>query len=92
MVVIGIIGILSAVIYPLGSTYLRQSRDTARESALRQLAQAHSVYYADHDSSYPDPYNAMTDTHLVGCVRADLLLGKYMNVVPVSPSGKGYDE
>ena len=52
MIVIAIIGVLAASLFPMMSGYMAKSRDTARVSDLRNLNTAISSYYHD-TGSYP---------------------------------------
>jgi type II secretory pathway pseudopilin PulG len=47
MIVIGIIGILSASLYPSLASYLSRGRDTTKISEIRQLHTAILSYQAD---------------------------------------------
>lgn len=56
MIVIGIISILAAVLYPLGAGYFERARDTSREKALEQISLGLLSYYTDF-SQYPESAN-----------------------------------
>jgi type IV pilus assembly protein PilE len=47
MIVIAIIGILAAALFPMLTGYMGRSRDTARLSHLGQIASATQNYYTD---------------------------------------------
>jgi type II secretory pathway pseudopilin PulG len=47
MIVIGIIGILAAALFPSLSSYLSRGRDTAKISEIKQLNTAIILYKAD---------------------------------------------
>lgn len=53
MIVIAIIGILAAALFPSMSNYLKRSRDAARTSHLKDISTAVGAYYADKER-YPD--------------------------------------
>lgn len=53
MIVIAIIGILAAVLYPAMTGYFERSRDTNRQGGLRNIALALSAYQIDK-SQYPE--------------------------------------
>lgn len=50
MIVIAIIGILAAVLYPSLTGYLEKTRDTKRQSDVRAISQAVSQYYSDRNT------------------------------------------
>ena len=52
MIVIAIIGILAAALFPSMTGYLKRSRDTARASHLKDIANALGAYYSDQER-YP---------------------------------------
>jgi prepilin-type N-terminal cleavage/methylation domain-containing protein len=56
MIVIAIIGVLAAALFPAMSGYLSRSRDTARVSHVGQIITASSTYFSDHES-----YDAIVD-------------------------------
>ena len=61
MIVIAIIGILAAALFPSMTGYLKRSRDAARTSSLKDISTAVAAYYADKER-YPDGYQ--------GCVNS----------------------
>ncbi len=75
MIVIAIIGILAAVLYPAMTGYFERSRDTNRQQALRNVSLALSAYQIDN-SRYP----------LVGATRCVQALSGQLN----GPSGASY--
>jgi prepilin-type N-terminal cleavage/methylation domain-containing protein len=52
MIVIAIIGILAAALFPSMTGYLKRSRDTARASHMKDVSTALGAYYADQER-YP---------------------------------------
>ncbi len=52
MIVIAIIGILAAALFPSMTNYLKRSRDAARASGLKDISTALGAYYSDKES-YP---------------------------------------
>ena len=52
MIVIAIIGILAAALFPSMTGYLKRSRDTARASNLKDIANSLGAYYSDQEK-YP---------------------------------------
>ena len=52
MIVIAIIGILAAVLYPSLMGYLERTRDTNRQQAMNQVGTALGTYFADMNA-YP---------------------------------------
>lgn len=49
MIVIAIIGILAAVLYPSLTSYLERSRDTNRTTSMRNISTAIGTYYTDNN-------------------------------------------
>jgi prepilin-type N-terminal cleavage/methylation domain-containing protein len=79
MIVIAIIGILAAALFPMMTGYMARSRDTARLSHLSSISTALGVYLSD-SNGYPDPSNT-------SCVNTGALLS-YMTTVPKDPSNQ----
>jgi prepilin-type N-terminal cleavage/methylation domain-containing protein len=52
MIVIAIIGVLAAALFPSMTGYLKRSRDTARASHLKDISNGLGAYYADQER-YP---------------------------------------
>jgi type IV pilus assembly protein PilE len=83
MIVIAIIGILAAALFPSMTNYLKRSRDAARSANLKDISTAIGAYYADMER-YP--------AHNNGCVPvATLTGGKYMDKVPTDPTSTRTD-
>lgn len=81
MIVIAIIGILAAALFPSMTGYLKRSRDTARQSSMKDITTAVGAFYADKEV-YP---NAAAN----GCVNSGTtgLYSAYMpKGVPKDPS------
>ena len=53
MIVIAIIGILAASLFPLMTGYLERSRDAGRIAALNNVKSVLQTYYADNNGAYP---------------------------------------
>ncbi len=66
MIVIAIIGVLAAALFPAMSGYLARGRDTARISHVGQIITAASTYFSDFEN-----YTAIVDTN--GCVNSGAL-------------------
>ncbi len=83
MIVIAIIGILAAALFPSMTSYLKRSRDTARISNLKDITSAIGAFYADRER-YPD-------ANTLGCVGTGANVGLTANYmpkgVPVDPQG-----
>ncbi len=81
MIVIAIIGILAAALFPSMTGYLKRSRDTARISHLKDITTAVGAYYSDKET-YPNT----SPTGVVGCVNTGELTTSYMpKGVPTDP-------
>ncbi len=78
MIVIAIIGILAAALFPSMTAYLKRSRDAARTSGMKDISTAVGAYFADRER-YPD--------HDKGCVNSGQLNVNYLpKSVPLDPS------
>lgn len=82
MIVIAIIGILAAVLYPSMTGYFERSRDTNRQGALRNVSLSLSAYQIDN-AKYPE----ITGSTGSGCL--DSLSGSlkpsYITNIPTDP-------
>ncbi len=77
MIVIAIIGILAAALFPSLTTYLKRSRDAARASNLKDISNAVGAFYSDREGY---PYGT-------GCITASQLGTSYMEAgVPTDPT------
>jgi prepilin-type N-terminal cleavage/methylation domain-containing protein len=82
MIVIAIIGILAAALFPSMTAYLKRSRDAARTANIKDITTALGAVYSDKET-YPD-----ASTVIAGCINTGTLItGKYMDKVPKDPSG-----
>lgn len=83
MIVIAIIGILAAALFPSMTSYLKRSRDTARVSNLKDITSAIGAFYADKEN-YPD-------ANTIGCVGSGATRGLTVNYmpkgIPIDPQG-----
>ncbi len=78
MIVIAIIGILAAALFPSLTSYLKRSRDAARSAHVKDISTAIGAYYSDRER-YLD-----TGT---GCITSALLGTSYMEAgVPTDPT------
>ncbi|MDD2693726.1 MAG: InlB B-repeat-containing protein [Candidatus Gracilibacteria bacterium] len=85
MVVIAIIGVLAAALYPQIGKYASRGRDAGRITAIANIGSALDSSRFDYDGKYPD--------HVGGCVPMNMLLTKkYLMTEIISPSGTGYNE
>ena len=77
MIVIAIIGILAAALFPSLTSYLKRSRDAARAAHLKDISNAVGAFYADREM-YPSSGS--------GCMSASILGASYMEAgVPADP-------
>ena len=85
MIVIAIIGILAAVLYPSLMGYLERTRDTNRQQAMNQVGTALGTYFADMNA-YPSPTGT---TKCLDDIKGDLEgTGKavqYLKTLPKDP-------
>lgn len=87
MIVIAIIGILAAALFPSMTSYLRRSRDAARTAHLKDITTAVGAYFTDKER-YPD--TGTWTPSPVGCVNSGQLTTNYLpKGIPNDPvSGK----
>jgi prepilin-type N-terminal cleavage/methylation domain-containing protein len=79
MIVIAIIGILAAALFPSLTNYLKRSRDAARAAGMKDISTAVGAYYSDKEL-YP-----VADVN--GCVNSGALNKDYMEAgVPKDPT------
>jgi type IV pilus assembly protein PilE len=81
MIVIAIIGILAAALFPSLTAYLKRSRDAGRSANMNTIATAVGAFYSDKEA-YPSSSS--------GCVDSSLLTTNYLpKGAPTDPtSGK----
>jgi len=88
MIVIAIIGILAAALFPSLTAYLKRSRDAGRSANLNTIATAAGAFYSDKEK-YPSVNTPGTD----GCVynAADSFTGTnyFPKGLPVDPLANG---
>lgn len=75
MIVIAIIGILAAALFPSMTNYLKRSRDAARAANLKDISTALGAYYSDKEN-YPDAVVSTVDA--AGCMGTGRLDNTYM--------------
>ena len=95
MMVIAMIGVLAAVLYPVMMNYMANSRDTQRISAINKLSMTMEVFYKDQEQYPPATVdgciqNPDTNTD-ANTPRNILLTPKYIRELPKSPI-RDYDE
>jgi prepilin-type N-terminal cleavage/methylation domain-containing protein len=81
MIVIAIIGVLAAALFPSMTSYLKRSRDAARTAHTKDISTAVGAFYSDKER-YPD--------HTTNCVNSGStgLSANYMpKWVPIDPQG-----
>ena len=85
MIVIAIIGILAAALFPSMTSYLKRSRDAARTSHLKDISTAVGAFYADKER-YPDANGNCVNSGSTG------LSANYMpKGVPMDPQKGAHD-
>lgn len=84
MIVIAIIGILAAALFPSMTGYLKRSRDTARISNMKDISTALGAYYADKER-YPMIIGS-AGSGVVSTAAGELEVTKYLpKGMPVDP-------
>lgn len=85
MIVISIIGVLAAALYPQVGKYMSRGRDAGRITAITNINTALDLTRFDNNGNYLP--------HSGGCVpMANLVNRKYLMIPIQSPSGTGYNE
>ena len=85
MIVIAIIGILAAALFPSLTAYLARGRDTSRAAGIKEITTAVAAYAIDNNGTVPNPDNtncAPNSTIASGAIK--YLASKW----PTDPSGK----
>ena len=77
MIVIAIIGILAAALFPSLTSYLKRGRDTARASGVKEISTAIAAYQVDKQS--------VPGAYLTTCAHSGNL-SAYIQKFPVDPS------
>jgi type IV pilus assembly protein PilE len=78
MIVIAIIGILAAALFPSLTSYLKRSRDAARAAHLKDISNAVGAFYSDRER-YPN--------NGTGCMNSNILNSSYMEAgIPTDPT------
>ena len=85
MIVVAIIGILAAVAIPKFAEMMERSRDGATKGNIGALKSAISIYYGDHEGTYPTDLTAIYPTGTT----AWNFLGKYIDTIPSIQSRGG---
>ncbi len=70
LIVVVIIGLLSAVAFPLYTDYLQSSRQKAAMQQMRALADANELLYAEQ-SAYAGELEDLVEAGKIGAIRAD---------------------
>ena len=84
MIVVAIIGILAAVAIPKFAEMMERSRDGATKGNIGALKSAVSIYYGDHEGTYPSD---LTAPYLSGT--SWNFLAKYIDNIPAVKSQGG---
>ena len=88
MIVIAIIGILAAALFPSMTGYLKRSRDTARISSLKDISTALGAFYSDKER-YPAAAGSATAATVSGAtteLNSAVYMPKGMPVDPLTTS------
>ena len=79
LIVIGVIGILAALVLPVISKAKEHGRSTACLSNLHQLGIALQLYVQDHDNRLPNMYDALLSTNTASTnLTVDIVLSNYL--------------
>jgi prepilin-type N-terminal cleavage/methylation domain-containing protein len=93
MIVIAIIGVLAATLFPAMTGYLERSRDTGRIAALSNIKAVLQTYSADKQGIYPDPFATLCLSSSGGVITdttfQSLFASKSAPVDPRKQSGMG---
>lgn len=80
MIVIAIIGILAAALFPSLTSYLAKGRDTARASGVKEIITALSTYMVDKSGIPPTPSGSN-----INCANLSGTLSSYLPKYPTDP-------
>ena len=90
LVVLGIVALLAAILFPVIASSRRKAQDTTCVQNLRQLSQALTMYTSDYDGVYPMGVEGVVINHTVeenNLIWGDLLLPYlHVHVIPVCPT------
>ena len=86
MIVVAIIGILAAVAIPKFAEMMERSRDGATKGNIGAIKSAISIYYGDHEGTYP--YDLTAVNPMASSTSWDFLV-KYIDAVPAVKSQGG---
>jgi general secretion pathway protein G len=86
LVVIGVIGILSAIAVPALKEYVDRARTARAVGEIRQLEKSLSVYYSEHDNRYPD---ALADLEGISSIDPWGHPYEYLKIEGANIQGKG---
>ena len=81
MIVIAIIGILAAALFPSLTSYLARGRDTSRVAAIKDIATAVANYMTDNNR-----YPATATTDGSKCISSGSLTSQYLPKFPIDPT------
>ena len=81
MIVIAIIGILAAALFPSLTSYLAGARDSGRVSNLRSIKVAAASFFTNNST-----YSGLTATADEDCVNGTGLLQYMSNKIPTDPN------
>lgn len=85
MIVIAIIGILAAALFPSLTAYLARWRDTSRAAGIKEITTAVAAYAIDNNGQVPNPDNAdCAPKNTIASGSVKYLASKW----PVDPSAK----
>ncbi|HXJ84229.1 MAG TPA: prepilin-type N-terminal cleavage/methylation domain-containing protein [Candidatus Methylomirabilis sp.] len=85
MIVVAIIGILTAIAFPLYANIQARARVAKAQADIRTLASA-AVVYSAHTGSLPGSTDGLTSAVVINGVSA----GPFVSPVPVPPLGGGW--
>lgn len=88
MIVIAIIGILAAALFPSLTAYLKRSRDAGRTANLNTIATSIGAYYSDRET-YPSSTSGCVDAVIFGVGNLGNYLPKGVPVDPVTTRNDG---
>jgi type IV pilus assembly protein PilE len=85
MIVIAIIGILAAALFPSLTSYLARGRDTSRVSAIKEISTGIAAFNVDRSTFPAGTSNGVSGPTVAECVSANTLSG-YVPKLPVDPT------
>ncbi|OQA91971.1 MAG: Fimbrial protein precursor [Elusimicrobia bacterium ADurb.Bin231] len=87
MIVVAIIGILSAIAIPKFADLIRKSKEGATKGSLASIRSALTIYYGEQEGIYPSTSMASAEGDEITTQFAGALVPKYLSAIPMVKLG-----